>query len=162
MSQPAGKAASGFPGQNQDEAGSQGSPALWGSRTPSTHQHPCQGQPSSLRPPCMVSKGLSSRLLLPLTHASPRRAAHRENSFCSPRRGGPASFKEGSGSRRPAHVRWGMQVSSGLRIALLFTHFQEVLLIRTFSTHAPSSSPPGLWAGWLSLRSWSPQRLLVS
>lgn len=91
----------------------------------------------------MVSKGLSSRLLLPLTHASPRRAAHRENSFCSPGSGGPASFKEGSGSRRPAHVGWGTQVSSGLRIALLFAHFQEVLLIRTFSTMRPPPRLPG-------------------
>lgn len=73
--------------------------------------------------PCVVAEGFSVMSLLPLAHTSPRRAAQSENSFYSPGRGGPASLKGGSGSKKPAHVRWGFLGSSRPCLAHVFTHF---------------------------------------
>ena len=88
-----------------------------------------------------LQRTFPSCLLLPLTHASPRRAVHSENSFYSPGRGGPASVKEGSGSRRPAHARRGFPVSSRPCLAHLLNIFRKSFQPDPFLTMRP---PPHL------------------
>lgn len=69
---------------------------------PSTLQHTRPGGRGSSQvsgQPCVVAEGFSVMSLLPLAHASPRRAAQSGNSLHSQGRGGPASLKGGSGSK---------------------------------------------------------------
>lgn len=122
-------------------------------------QHTRQGQPSSRGVALRGCTGLFRHVLdcfWPLSVPEGRLIV---NSFHSPARGGPVMSMAGSGPGKPAPVRRGFQVSSGLLSSPVHT-LSEVLPARPLSIHTPSSRLLG-WGTLLSFFPWRSPCLLT-